>query len=176
MASKVYVRARCGEGCVAGTALRRAGARGGPSLGRGRSGPRAGLARPLRALDSSVCLSVSQEEFAFALLFAAETLSTARKNKEETGEDTNLFEPTAVVGVIAASSVLIYTRNDLLGRLGLLFAAIAAFYVIGKYSKRFLDAGEGTSEDFPGPKGLPAFGIFASLMAFLAATEALTRV
>ena len=53
---------------------------------------------------------MAQEEIAFALAIAAETYLSAKKKKEETGEDTNLFHPTAVVGVIVASSGLIYSR------------------------------------------------------------------
>ncbi|QDZ21793.1 hypothetical protein HOP50_06g43340 [Chloropicon primus] len=131
-----------------------------------------------RALDQSICLSVAQEELAFAVAVAAETFLSARKKKELTGEDTNFFQPAVIVGVIAVSSGLVYTRNDLLGRVGLLFNSIAAFAVIGSYSKRFLEAPESSNEEneFPGPKGTPAFGIFMSLMAFLASTQALTRV
>ena len=84
--------------CAAGPNSRRRDRRGSAAL------------RPLRALDASVCLSVAQEEIAFALAIAAETYLSAKKKKEETGEDTNLFHPTAVVGVIVASSGLIYSR------------------------------------------------------------------
>ena len=101
--------------------------------------------RPLRALDASICLSVAQEELAFALAIAAETYLSAEKKKEETGEETNFFQPSVVIGAIILSSGLVYSRNELLGRVGLLFTSIAAFAVIGNYAKRFLDAGESAS-------------------------------
>jgi len=135
-----------------------------------------GRLEPPKALDASICLSVAQEEVAFAALLAAETYLSAKKKKELTGEDTNLFHPSIVVGVIVVSSGLVSSRNELLGKVGLLFTSIAAFAVIGKYAKRFLEAEVGTTEEFPGPKALPAFCIFASLMAFLASTQALTKV
>ena len=53
-----------------------------------------------------------------------------------------MFHPSIVVGVIVVSSGLVSSRNELLGKVGLLFTSIAAFAVIGKYAKRFLEAGE----------------------------------
>ena len=118
------------------------------AVGLGRRSARSangGGVRPLRALDASICLSVAQEELAFALAIAAETYLSAEKKKEETGEETNFFQPSVVIGAIILSSGLVYSRNELLGRVGLLFTSIAAFAVIGNYAKRFLDAGESAS-------------------------------
>jgi len=179
------LRCACGASGVSGRrALGRAKASAGSTGAHGLTlrsalGAKEGGARrlqPVRALDPSVCLSVAQEEIAFAAALAAETYLTAKKKKELTGEDTNFVHPAAVIGVILLSSGLIQTQNDLLGKVGFLFSSIAAFAVIGKYAKRFLEAGEGAIDDWPGPKAVPAFGIFMSLMAFLASTQALTRV
>ena len=77
-----------------------------------------------------------------AIALAAETYLSAKKKKELTGEDTNLLHPGIAVGVITVSAGLVSTQNDVLGRVGLLFSSIAAFAIIGKYAKRFLEAGE----------------------------------
>ena len=80
--------------------------------------------------------------FRAAAVLAAETYLSAKKKKELTGQDTNLLQPCIAVGVIVAASGLVYTRNDVLGRVGLLFSSIAAFVIIGNYAKRFLEAGK----------------------------------
>lgn len=80
------------------------------------------------------------------------------------------------VGLQLLSSGLVLTRSELWARIGLLLCSIVAFVIIGKYAKQFLDAGQVESQEFPGPQALPAFGIFMSLMAFLASSQALTRV
>merc|ERR1719389_1017541 len=74
-----------------------------------------GRLEPPKALDASICLSVAQEELAFAAVLAAETYLSAKKKKELTGQDTNLLQPSIAVGVIVAASGLVYTRNDVLG-------------------------------------------------------------
>ncbi len=116
--------------------------------------PTLGFAREKgRQLSSRFLTYVSVLNFAYSVFFsfcfflvaallAAETYLSAKKKKELTGEDTNLFHPSIVVGVIVVSSGLLSSRNELLGKVGLLFTSIAAFAVIGKYAKRFLEAGE----------------------------------
>jgi len=133
------------------------------------------------ALDPSVCISVAQQEIAFGVAIGIENYYSSSRR----GKDANWVPTFVAMGSLFASAGLIFTQSELWGRVGFLFCAIITFVVIGKYAKQFLDAGElpseaagidGDEDDWPGPQATPAFGIFMSLMAFLAATEGLAAL
>ena len=93
-----------------------------------------------RALDASVCLSVAQEEIAFGI--AVGLLEASTSKNVELGEETNWTPIIAAIGSIFVCSGMIYSQNELIGKIGFLLCSIITFILIGRYSKIFLDAGK----------------------------------
>lgn len=80
-----------------------------------------------------------------------------------------------LAGGLLASAALIFTESDLGSRAGLVLAMICVGGLGATYVKRFVDT-ENDPLEWPGPKALPGFGVFASWMAFLAATQSFASI
>ena len=140
----------------------------------GRAGPR-GAGRLGSQVDESVCIAAGQQEILFALFVGWECLQTRKRTAEGAKGRPPLAPVLGACGGTVASAALIMSATDLGTRAGLVGTLVCVGGLGALYVKRFTDT-ENDPLEWPGPKAWPGFGIFASWMAFLASTQALSAI
>ena len=110
-----------------------------------------------------------------ALFVAGETLFSRQQVAEGTKGRPEIVPALPLAGGVLASAVLIFSESDIGSRVGLVLAMASVGGLGATYVKRFVDT-EHDPLEWPGPKAWPGFGVFASWMAFLAATQSFAAI
>ena len=122
-----------------------------------------------------MCIAAGQQEILFALFVGWECLQTRKRTAEGAKGRPPLAPVLGACGGTVVSAALIMSATDLGTRAGLVGTLVCVGGLGALYVKRFTDT-ENDPLEWPGPKAWPGFGIFASWMAFLASTQALSAI
>ena len=110
-----------------------------------------------------------------ALFVAGETLFSRQQIAAGVKGRPEIVPSLPIAGGVLASAALIFTESDIGSRAGLVLAMLSVGAAGAGYVRRFIDT-EDDPLEWPGPKAWPGFGVFASWMAFLAATQSFAQI